>query len=82
MKQAWRIRRKGVTASLPHVDGRARETSEVAVAAAAAARERELGAAAAAIEGREGREEAKLFICLIRCLGFACEARCFEIRGG
>jgi hypothetical protein len=83
MKQAWRIRRRNVTASLPHVDGRARETSEVAAAAAAAARERELGAAAAAIEG-EGRVRGgeALYMCLLSCLGFACGARCFEMRGG
>jgi hypothetical protein len=70
-----------VTASLPHVDGRGREISEMA---SAAERVRELGAAAAAaIEGMGWRRGGQvIYTCPLWCLGFACGARCFEIRGG
>jgi hypothetical protein len=75
-----KIHRESVTASLPHVDGRGREISEMA---SAAARVRELGAAAAAIEGMGWRLGGEvIYTCQLWCLGFACGARCFKIRGG
>jgi hypothetical protein len=52
--------------------------------ASAAERVRELGAAAAAaIEGMGWRRGGQvIYTCPLWCLGFACGARCFEIRGG